>query len=112
MKNRFENNDVVDTIWQTDRTINDFPWRTFFTRQFHRRDTSSGQRRPIKTCWLWMFPKKLNSNLHLARADLISRHMASGKFGPILFPEPFIGRTYGLVLGLQKGIGASRIAGE
>src|SRR5271154_6859221 len=66
-----------------------------FTRQFHRRDTSSGQRRPIKTCWLWMVPKKLDSNLHLARADLISRHMASGKFGPLLFPEPFIGRTYG-----------------
>jgi hypothetical protein len=96
MKNGFENSDVIHTGRMIER----------------RRDTSSGQRRPIKTCWLWMVPKKLNSNLHLARADLISRHMASEKFGPLLFPEPFIGRTYGLVLGLQKGIGASRIAGE
>jgi len=73
MISRFDNSHVVHTIWQTDRTINDFPWRTFYTSILPQSylEWAVSEWRPIKMCWLWMVPKKLNSNLHLTRANMI-----------------------------------------
>jgi hypothetical protein len=58
---RFLPTHVVERIWQADRNISEFPWRTLGTRLIPHEYLvwAVNEWRPVRMSWLSMVPKKL-----------------------------------------------------
>lgn len=59
IRERFASTHDIEHIWQEDRSVEDFPWKTFITKILPRSymEWSVSEWRPVKMAWFWMTPR-------------------------------------------------------
>ena len=58
LKHRFEPTHLIERIWQTERSIKEFPYRTLYTKLLPKKylEWTVSEWRPVRMSWYWIEP--------------------------------------------------------
>jgi hypothetical protein len=61
IKSRFASTHLLERVWQTERSLQDFPFNTLYTRLLPKKylEGAVSERRPARMSWYWIEPEAL-----------------------------------------------------